>query len=512
MSQQIGQYRILSELGTGGMGVVYRAMDLLLEREVAIKRLRSEFAASSSVMDRFRKEAQLQAKLNHPNIAQLYTLVQDGESLCIVMELVNGTVLRNFMPLPWQSALPVILQVLEALDYAHRRGVLHRDIKPENIVIDREGTVKVMDFGIAHALGAARMTRERVVIGTLEYMSPERVLNREMDERSDLYSVGILLFETICGRLPFVGESEYELLRNQVEAPPPPVSQFVAGVPEFVEAALRRAMEKDPRNRYASCVEMAAALRAGCETAGWQLQSVAAALHIQGGQEAAQGRRLSTSPDLATLNEVLSEEETALRQTLLRLIASEASGDLDEALTSLRGAMERHPDRTAFRIAEVYLRGAAGGGDRQNGLVRGGGVGPGLNFGAATAIMGAAGGAMRNLCVLLAGLLALPMPPVAAQEPTHKLNLVIVEGDGAINNLRQRTVREPIVQVEDENHKPVAGASVVFLLPSRGAGGTFGNGTHSLTVVTDQQGRAIARGFEPNTVKGQYQIQVSFIL
>jgi len=116
------------------------------------------------------------------------------------MEFVDGTVLRNFMPLAWQSALPVVLQVLEALDYAHRRGVLHRDIKPENIVIDREGAVKVMDFGIAHALGAARLTRERVVIGTLEYMPPERILNREMDRRSDVYSVGALLFEMLCGR------------------------------------------------------------------------------------------------------------------------------------------------------------------------------------------------------------------------------------------------------------------------------------------------------------------------
>ena len=416
MSQQIAQYRILSELGTGGMGVVYRAVDLLLEREVAIKRLRSEYAASSSVMDRFRKEAQLQANLNHPNIAQLYTLVQDGDSLCIVMELVNGAVLRNYMPLHWQSALPVVLQVLEALDYAHRRGVLHRDVKPENIVIDREGTVKVMDFGIAHALGAARMTRERVVIGTLEYMSPERVLNREMDQRSDLYSVGVLLFEMLCGRLPFEGESEYQLLRNQVETDPPPVSQFVAGVPAFVEAAVRQALEKDPRNRYPFCADMAAVLREGSAAAGWKLQSVAEALQIKpndgrdGGSEQvdqwcrridgliqtgnfdtaerladtalnefpasaeialrrekarrAAPRRASGATDLASLSEALSEEEISLRQTLLRLVASEASDELEQAMATLHEAMRKYPDRTAFRIAEVYLQGKmAGGGE-----------------------------------------------------------------------------------------------------------------------------------------------------
>jgi serine/threonine protein kinase len=408
MSQQIGQYRVLSELGTGGMGVVYRAVDLLLEREVAIKRLRSEFAASSSVMDRFRKEAQLQAKLNHPNIAQLYTLVQDGNSLCIVMELVNGTVLRNFMPMPWQSVLPVVLQVLEALDYAHRRGVLHRDIKPENIVIDHEGTVKVMDFGIAHALGAARMTRERVVIGTLEYMSPERVLNREMDQRSDQYSVGVLLFEMLCGRLPFVNDSEYELLRAQVESEAPSVHQFVSGVPEFVAAVVHRALEKDPRNRYPTCADMAAVLRDGSAAQGWRLQSVAESLQIKpqqagdAGSEQVQAwclridgliqsgnfdtaerladtalnefpasadlavrrekarqaatRQGPSSRELASLNAALSEEEISLRQTLLRLIASEASGDLEQAAVTLHDAMQRYPDRTAYRIAEAYLQ------------------------------------------------------------------------------------------------------------------------------------------------------------
>jgi serine/threonine-protein kinase len=405
MNQQIGQYRVLSELGTGGMGVVYRAVDLLLEREVAIKRLRSEYAASPSVLDRFRKEAQLQAKLNHPNIAQLYTLLQDGDSLCIVMELIDGTVLRNFMPLPWQSALPVILQVLEALDYAHRRGVLHRDIKPENIVVDHEGTVKVMDFGIAHALGAARMTRERVVIGTLEYMSPERVLNREMDQRSDQYSVGVLLFEMLCSRLPFAYESEYELLRAQVETVAPPVQQFVPGIPDFVAQVVRQALEKDPRDRYPTCADMAAVLRDGAAAMGWQLQPVSEALQIRpkdaGSTEPIQNwcqridgmidagsfdtaerladtalnefpgsadlalrrekarqaaiRRLSGAHDLSNLSEALTEDERALRQTLLRLVAAEASGDIPQAQATLHEALERSPDRTAFRIAQAYL-------------------------------------------------------------------------------------------------------------------------------------------------------------
>ena len=412
MNRQIGQYRVLSELGTGGMGVVYRAMDLLLEREVAIKRLRSEYASSTNVIDRFRKEARLQAKLNHPNIAQLYALVEDGDSLCIVMELIEGTVLRNFMPLPWQSALPVILQILEALDYAHRRGVLHRDIKPDNIQIDREGTVKVMDFGIAHALGASRLTRERVVIGTLEYMPPERVLNREMDQRSDLYSVGVLLFEMVCNRLPFVNESEYELLRAQVEQPAPSVSEFVPEAPEFLVAAVARSLDKEPQKRYATCAEMAAELREGATAAGCQLESVAAALKIRQPDASAEGseqveqwcrridgllqngsfdtaerladsalnqfpasadlalrrerarqavpRRATTSADLANLQEVVSEDDVELRQTLLRLISCEATGELDEAATVLKEALARHPKGTAYRIADAYLRSKVG--------------------------------------------------------------------------------------------------------------------------------------------------------
>ncbi len=408
MTQQIGQYRVLAELGTGGMGVVYRAMDVLLEREVAIKRLRSEYAASPSVLERFRKEAQLQAKLNHPNIAQLYTLLQDGDTLCIVMEFIDGTVLRNFMPMPWESAVAVALQILEALDYAHRRGVLHRDIKPENIVIDREGTVKVMDFGIAHALGAARLTRERVVIGTLEYMPPERILNREMDQRSDLYAVGVLLFEMLCGRLPFASDSEYELLRAQVETPPPPVGQFVGGIPDFVAEAVRRALEKDAAKRYPSCGDMATALREGAAAAGYQLKPVSEVLEIKPHEASgahlttvrslcqridgliqngnfdtaervadsalndfpanvdlatrrekarqAAGQRPPVSREAAAPDEPLSQEEVALRQTLLRLVALDAAGEVTHALATLHATRERYPDRTAFRIAEAYLK------------------------------------------------------------------------------------------------------------------------------------------------------------
>ena len=261
MKQQIGQYQIVQELGAGGMGIVYRALDTELGREVALKRLRSEFAASANVLDRFRNEARLQGKLNHPNIAQLHSLVQTPEAFCIIMELVDGIVAKELIPLDWQLAVLVITQALDALGYAHTLGVLHRDIKPENIIIERRGTAKVMDFGIAYAVGSERMTREKSILGTIEYMPPERILDKAMDGRSDIYSLGILLFEMLSGRLPFDVTNEYEILRWQLEGDAPTVSS-IATVPAFFDAIIARAMKKDPAERYASCAEMAADLHA----------------------------------------------------------------------------------------------------------------------------------------------------------------------------------------------------------------------------------------------------------
>jgi serine/threonine protein kinase len=265
-----------------------------------------------------------------------------------------------------------------------------------------------MDFGIAHALGAARLTRERVVIGTLEYMPPERILNREMDQRSDLYSVGVLLFEMLCGRLPFVNDSEYELLRAQVETPPPPVSQFAGGIPDFVAETVRRALEKNSAQRYPSCSDMASALRDGAAAAGYRLKPVSEVLEIkphgttgthlttvhslcqridgliQNGNfdtaervadsalndfpanadlamrrekaRQAAGERPPVSRETAAPDEPLSQDEIALRQTLLRLVALDAAGEVAHALATLHEAMEQYPDRTAFRIAEAYLK------------------------------------------------------------------------------------------------------------------------------------------------------------
>jgi serine/threonine protein kinase len=261
MLGQIGQYQLLNELGSGGMGVVYRALDLQLQREVALKRLRSEFAASPAVLERFRNEAKLQGRLNHPNIAQLYNLVQTPDAFCIVMEFIRGVVVQELLPLSCEQAVAVMVQVLAGLECAHDLGVLHRDMKPENILIDSTGTVKVMDFGIAYAVGSERMTREKSLIGTMEYMPPERILGREVTARSDIYSLGIMLFEMISGRLPFGSMSEYDLLRWHVEQDAPPLTTLV-DAPPIIDHVISRAMKKDPDQRYPSCSSMAEDLKA----------------------------------------------------------------------------------------------------------------------------------------------------------------------------------------------------------------------------------------------------------
>ncbi|MDX2153441.1 MAG: protein kinase [Bryobacteraceae bacterium] len=261
----IGQYRVISKLGEGAMGKVYRALDTMVEREVALKALRPEIAAQPETLDRFRKEAVTLGRLNHVNIAQLYTFVKEGADFYMVMEFVDGETLESIISrrgaLPWQEAAKVLLGVLDGIQHAHSLGILHRDLKPANIMLSRSGQVKVMDFGIAQALGAAKMTRDGRVVGTLEYLAPERIQGKPADARSDVYSTGIVLYEMLTGRLPFQSQTEYELLVAHVQTPPPPPRSLGVGLPADVEEVLLRALEKDPDWRYASAAEFAGALR-----------------------------------------------------------------------------------------------------------------------------------------------------------------------------------------------------------------------------------------------------------
>ncbi len=262
----LGNYKILEKLGEGGMGAVFKGVDVMVEREVAIKMLRPEIARQPEIVERFRSEAVTLAKLNHPSIATLFSFFRQGDEFFMVMEFVPGrpldTLLRDFGPMPVEQAVPVFVKILEGIDHAHKMGILHRDIKPANIMITPAGAVKVTDFGIARIVGAARMTRQGNIVGTLEYIAPERIRGEEHDTRSDLYSLGAVLYEMLCGRLPFETDNEFALMQAHLTAPPPPLNRPGLLIPPEIEAVTMRALAKRAEERFAAAAEFSQALQA----------------------------------------------------------------------------------------------------------------------------------------------------------------------------------------------------------------------------------------------------------
>lgn len=264
---QVGNYRICEKLGAGGFGNVYRGLDEMLGREVALKLLRPELTSDPTFVERFRREAQILAKLDFPNIAGVYALLERGDALYMVMEYIRGKpldrVIRQLGAMPVQQALRVFQQVLQGIAYAHRNGIVHRDIKPANIMLAADGRVKILDFGIAHVLGSAHLTLTGQIGGTVAYMSPEQILGEEVDSRADIYSLGVVLYMLLTGHQPFAGKSNYELMKSQIECSPPPLCAFGAAVPTHLEAALMRALQKRPCDRFQSAEEFSRAVGQG---------------------------------------------------------------------------------------------------------------------------------------------------------------------------------------------------------------------------------------------------------
>jgi serine/threonine-protein kinase len=268
---KLGRYEIVDELGRGAMGIVYRARDPLIGREVAIKTFRIGYSVRDEEMDQFRRrfirEAQSAGILSHPNIVTIHDVVEhsdEGVSF-IAMEYVPGTTLKQVLqpdrPVDHEFAVDVVGQIASALDYAHAKGVVHRDIKPANILITQDRRVKITDFGIAR-LNTSNLTQDGQLLGTPNYMAPEQILGKEIDQRADIFAMGVLLYELLTRHKPFTGENLTTVTHRVVYEPFTPPEQHAPGLPAGFAAVLNKALEKDPEKRYQKAGELAADLKA----------------------------------------------------------------------------------------------------------------------------------------------------------------------------------------------------------------------------------------------------------
>ncbi|MFK9092378.1 Stk1 family PASTA domain-containing Ser/Thr kinase [Bacillus salipaludis] len=265
-----GRYKILDMIGGGGMANVYLAHDMILDRDVAVKMLRLDFANDDEFIRRFHREAQSATSLAHPNIVNIYDVGEENDLYYIVMEFVDGQTLKQYIqqnsPLRVEDSIGIMRQLTSAISHAHQNHIIHRDIKPHNILVDHDGNVKITDFGIAMALSATSITQTNSVLGSVHYLSPEQARGGMANRKSDIYSLGIVMFELLTGRLPFSGESAVSIALKHLQSETPSVRRWNPNIPQSVENIVLKATAKDPFHRYSSVEEMEEDLRTALDS------------------------------------------------------------------------------------------------------------------------------------------------------------------------------------------------------------------------------------------------------
>jgi serine/threonine-protein kinase len=317
--KRLGKYEIVGKIGQGGMGEVYRASDPVLNRQVAIKTMTAGGVMEEELRKRFLREAQSAALLNHPNIVTVYDFGEEQGRMYIVMELLEGTDLKDFIQRPrlsLRAQIGLMEQICDGLAFAHGKGVIHRDLKPANIHVSRDLHVKIMDFGLAR-LATSDITRTGLIMGTPHYMSPEQVKGEPVTTRSDVFALGAVFHELLCGRKAFDAESMHSVMYQVMHADPPPVEQLRPDLPQAVGEVVRSALEKDPVRRPADAAALGRALRAAASalsTAETQVVSPRASLPLAGGGPSRTGLAVARQATLQTAPEDPTRLEPTLRQ------------------------------------------------------------------------------------------------------------------------------------------------------------------------------------------------------
>jgi serine/threonine protein kinase len=332
-----GRYEILGKLGEGAMGIVYRARDTAIGRVVALKMLSAELGAEDELHARFRREAEAIGRLSHPNIVTVYDLGESDGQLYMAMELLEGDDLRRLierrMDVPLADRVRVLVQICEAVAYAHSRGVVHRDIKPANIVVTTGAKVKILDFGLARVATRATITRKGMILGTPDYMAPEQAMGKAVDRRSDVFSSGSVFYEFLTGEKPFQGKTLHAVLFQIIQQEPDPVLTLSPELPTRLAAVVHRMLVKDPEKRYQSMDEV-----------GHDLQDMHVALR--------RSRSRSALPQPAAPTG--EETRARVREHVARGRAHLEAGRLDEASEAMTEALVLDPE--CEEAAEIVWR------------------------------------------------------------------------------------------------------------------------------------------------------------